>query len=185
MDLAHCILGKFLGVVCHCFPPPLYCCPNRHRSTSIFHSWDQAFRIIGCLGRSPNLNPTSCWEQREGRLIWPYYVFPIIRLQVLWSSHHLFRLLALFSVMRCLAITVPPWMLDLWSSRQTALWKRGLQDEYWVLLSPLLQQFYDFQTQAPSICGDPFHLVWFSGPVPISWWRLPTICVCRRSGHIQ
>ena len=23
MGLAHCILGKFLGVVCHCFPPPL------------------------------------------------------------------------------------------------------------------------------------------------------------------
>ena len=23
MTLAHCILGKFLGVVCHCFPPPL------------------------------------------------------------------------------------------------------------------------------------------------------------------
>ena len=23
MALAHCILGKFLGVVCHCFPPPL------------------------------------------------------------------------------------------------------------------------------------------------------------------
>jgi len=22
MALAHCILGKFLGVVCHCFPPP-------------------------------------------------------------------------------------------------------------------------------------------------------------------
>ena len=21
MALAHCILGKFLGVVCHCFPP--------------------------------------------------------------------------------------------------------------------------------------------------------------------
>jgi len=21
--LAHCILGKFLGIVCHCFPPPL------------------------------------------------------------------------------------------------------------------------------------------------------------------
>jgi len=21
--LGHCILGKFLGVVCHCFPPPL------------------------------------------------------------------------------------------------------------------------------------------------------------------
>jgi len=23
MALAHCILGKFLGVVCHCFPQPL------------------------------------------------------------------------------------------------------------------------------------------------------------------
>jgi len=23
MALAHCFLGKFLGVVCHCFPPPL------------------------------------------------------------------------------------------------------------------------------------------------------------------
>jgi len=23
MALAHCILGKFLGVVCHFFPPPL------------------------------------------------------------------------------------------------------------------------------------------------------------------
>ena len=23
ISLAHCILGKFLGVVCHCFPPPL------------------------------------------------------------------------------------------------------------------------------------------------------------------
>jgi len=23
MALAHCILGKFLGVVCHCFPSPL------------------------------------------------------------------------------------------------------------------------------------------------------------------
>ena len=23
MALAHCIVGRFLGVVCHCFPPPL------------------------------------------------------------------------------------------------------------------------------------------------------------------
>ena len=23
MTLAHCILGSFLGVACHCFPPPL------------------------------------------------------------------------------------------------------------------------------------------------------------------
>jgi len=24
VGLAHCILGKFLGVVCHCFPPHIY-----------------------------------------------------------------------------------------------------------------------------------------------------------------
>ena len=29
MALAHCILGKFLGVVCHCFPPHVeYCSKN-------------------------------------------------------------------------------------------------------------------------------------------------------------
>ena len=57
---------------------PKYCCPNRRRSFSIFHSWNLAFRIIGFIGCSPNINRTWCWEQREGRLIWPYYVFPII-----------------------------------------------------------------------------------------------------------
>ena len=39
--------------------------------------------------------------------------------QVLWSSHHLFHLLALFSVIRGLAIAALLWMLDLWSSCQT------------------------------------------------------------------
>ena len=24
MAVAHCILGKFVGVVCHCFPPDMY-----------------------------------------------------------------------------------------------------------------------------------------------------------------
>ena len=58
---------------------PKYCCPNLHRSATIFHSWNQAFRIMGFLGRSPNINPAWCWEQSEGRLSWPYYVFPPIR----------------------------------------------------------------------------------------------------------
>jgi len=40
----------------------------------MFHSLSHTFRIIGCLGRS-----AWCWEQHEGRLIWPRYVFPIIR----------------------------------------------------------------------------------------------------------
>jgi hypothetical protein len=36
---------------------PKYCCQNRYRSVSIFHSWNQVFRIINFLGRSPNTNP--------------------------------------------------------------------------------------------------------------------------------
>jgi hypothetical protein len=38
-----------------------------------------------------------------------------IRVQVLWSSHLLFRLLVLFSVVRGLATAALPWMLDLWN----------------------------------------------------------------------
>jgi len=58
-------------------------------------SWNQASRIIGFLGWGPNINLTWCWEQWEGWLIWPYYVFPVIR---------------------GLAIAALPWMLDFWSS---------------------------------------------------------------------
>ena len=58
---------------------PRYCCQNHHRFTSMFHRWNQAFRIMGCLGCFPNINAPWCWEQCEGWLIWPYYVFPIIR----------------------------------------------------------------------------------------------------------
>ena len=58
---------------------PRYCCPARHRSATIFHSWNQAFRIIDFLGRSPNVNPAWCWEKHEGLHIWLYYVSPCIR----------------------------------------------------------------------------------------------------------
>ena len=58
---------------------PRYCCSGRHRSVSIFHSWNQAFSIIDFFGRSPNINPTWCWEIHEGLHAWLYYVFPCIR----------------------------------------------------------------------------------------------------------
>ena len=44
----------------------------------MFHGWNQALRVKSFVGRFPNINPAWCWEQRE-RLIWTYYVFPIIR----------------------------------------------------------------------------------------------------------
>jgi len=46
---------------------PRFCCLNQHRSASMFHIWNKAFRIIGLLGRSPSTNRAWCWEQHEGR----------------------------------------------------------------------------------------------------------------------
>jgi hypothetical protein len=80
-----------------------------------------------------NINLAWCWEQREGRLLWPYYVFPVIRLP--GSSHHLFHLLALFSVIRGLAVAVLPWMLDLWSSYRTVYMET--EASRWILSSAL------------------------------------------------
>jgi len=56
---------------------PRYCCLNHHRTISVFHSWNQAFRTVGFLGCS-NRNPAWCREQHIW-LIWPCYVSPVIR----------------------------------------------------------------------------------------------------------
>jgi hypothetical protein len=66
---------------------PRYCCLFRHRSASIFHSWNQAFRIIKFLGPSPNINPTWRWEKHEGLNVWLYYVLPCIRHPVFVIIH--------------------------------------------------------------------------------------------------
>jgi len=51
--------------------------------------------------------------------------------QILSSSHHLFRRLTLFSVIRGLAMAALPWMLDVWSSRRIVfvetVFKMGLE----------------------------------------------------------
>ena len=58
---------------------PIYWCPNHHRSVSMFHSWNQAFRTTGFLGLSPNIHKARCWKQREGQFIWPYCMLALIR----------------------------------------------------------------------------------------------------------
>ena len=83
----------------------------------MFHSWKQAFRITGFLRWCPNINLARCLEQHKGWLILPY--FQSSDGQVLWSSHQLYHLLAVFSLIRGLAIAALTWMLDLWSSHQT------------------------------------------------------------------
>jgi len=105
----YCVIAKHNGMA------PI---KKNHRFASIFYSWNQAFSIIGFLGCSQNTNPAWCWEKHEGWLIWPHFCFQS-DIQVLWSSLHLSRLLALFSVIRGLAVAVVAWMWDLWSSHQT------------------------------------------------------------------
>jgi hypothetical protein len=51
---------------------PRYCCPHHHRTSPVFHCWNQAFPIVGFLGCSPNINSSLCRVQREGWLICPY-----------------------------------------------------------------------------------------------------------------
>ena len=137
---------------------PRYCCLNHHRFASMFHSWNQAFRNTGFLGRSPNINPAWC-EQCEGWLILQYYVFPIIRrpgfifITPCFSPFNVAFSNRSFSNR---SSTADDGFVKLSSD---CFCGNGLQNEYWVLLPPLLRQFYDFQTQSSSMNGDSFHLV--------------------------
>jgi hypothetical protein len=73
----------------------------------------------------------------------------------LWSRYRHRRIWVLLSVIRGLAISVLPWMLDMWSSCWTVLWKQGFQVVYIDLLSPVLQ-YCDFSKQSFSVYDDLF-----------------------------
>ena len=118
---------------------PRYCCPNHCRSPSMLHSWNQEFIIIGFCGRS-----AWCWVQRDGQLTWPCYV----------SNHQPSRFYhrhTVFFTFYCC------WICE--ALVRLFVLKQRLQGEYWVLLSTLLRQFSDLQTQSCSMYRDPFHLV--------------------------
>ena len=55
---------------------PCYCCPNRHRMSLVFHSWNKTFWTADFLGCSPNINTSWRKGHRKERLIWPYDAFP-------------------------------------------------------------------------------------------------------------
>ena len=92
---------------------PWCCCPNHHRSASMFHSWNQAFRIIGFLEHSPNINPGCCWKNMKYDWSDHTTYFQSSDVQVLWSSCHTFHLLAMFSVIRGSETAALLWTLDL------------------------------------------------------------------------
>ena len=97
------------------------------------------------------------------RLIWPHHVFRIIRLLVLWSSNHLFCLLALSSVIRVLAIAAVPWMLDLWSSRRAVCVET--RSSRWVLSSTVTFTAV---------------VLWFLDTIPFEVRRSPSLSLgCR------
>ena len=114
--------------------------PSHNRSASMFQSWNQAFRITGFLGWCPNINPAWCWEW----LIWPYYALSIIRQPGFMIITPSFASVSIvFSNQRFsnYSSTIDVGIVNLSSD---CFCGNGLQDEYWVLLSPLPQQFHDF-----------------------------------------
>ena len=71
---------------------PKYCFSDRHRSAFVFHSWNQAFRILGFLGDGGN----NVKDDSSDHITY----FQSSHVQIVWSSHHFFRLLSLLSVKR-------------------------------------------------------------------------------------
>ena len=61
MALAHCILGSFLGVVCHCFPPPLDVPTFASRWLHVQVTWETSISERRNYGRemaSAGIKPT-------------------------------------------------------------------------------------------------------------------------------
>jgi len=128
-----------------------------------------------------NISLAWCWEQREGRLFWPFYVFPIIGRP--GSSHHLFHILALFSVIRGLAVAVLPWMLDLWRSHRTVFMET--EASRWILSSVVT-----FTAAIPWFLDTVLFNVWRYLSLSFGFrplllladdWGLSLICVCRHN----
>ena len=106
---------------------PRYCCPNHRRYASMFHSWNQAFRITDLRGRSARCGGNNMKDDSSDHITH----FQLSDVQVLWSLYYLLRFLALFSVARGLTIAALPWMLDLWSSRRTVC--EETESSRWIL----------------------------------------------------
>jgi hypothetical protein len=157
---------------------PQYCCLKHHKTSPVFHCWNQAFRIVGFLGCSSNVNSSWCRKQREGRLIWSVQLSDV---QVLWSWHHRLRIWALLSVVRGLAFAALPWIVGFVKLTSDSFVETGLRDEYSVLLScRLCCSISMIFRNNPSQCSTiAFCQCWISPTVPLRWCCLPMIRVCR------
>jgi hypothetical protein len=135
--------------------PPRCCYPKHHRFASIFHRWNQAFRIVGFLGRSPNINPppdvgNNVIDDSSDHIAYLDYLNHIIifNFYQLFSSNQRFTNCNSTVDIKFLKFSV------------LFLWKQGLLDEF---------------RQCAAI---PFLSFWFLATIPISWWCLPMVSVC-------
>jgi len=92
--------------------------------------------------------------------------FQLSDVQILWSSHHLFHLEVLFSVIRGLTIAAPPRTLDLWSSYRAVFVETGSSS--WisssvVAFAAVVLIFTDNPLQCTAI---PYTYFWFSATIP-------------------
>ena len=71
MALAHCILGSFLGVDCHCFPPPLDVPTFTSRCLHVQATWETSIRERRNYGREM-AGQFCLWFRlpRKPRVLW-------------------------------------------------------------------------------------------------------------------
>ena len=156
---------------------PRYCCPNHHRFTSKFYSWNQAFRNTGFLGRSPNINLTWFCEQRRRTTH-----FTILRISNHEASGFMiitpsFSLISLVFSIGSSATAALPRMLDLWSSRQSVFVGTAFKMNTEVCCHLCCSSSMIFIYNPLPCTATPFTWFWFSATVPLSLWRLPMMCM--------
>ena len=74
MALAHCILGKFLGVVCHCFPPA-------------FRLSHFSRQVPPSATRDPNSERWNCGRERCPVVILPKFRLPLKFRDLLYAAN--------------------------------------------------------------------------------------------------
>ena len=133
---------------------PKYCCPNHHRSASMFHSWKQAFIIIDFLGHSPNIKPARCLGTTWRNIL----RFPVISRPGFMIITPSLSPFCVFSVIGGLAIAALPRMLDLWNCRRTVFVETW--SSRWILSSAVtFAAVVVWFSDTILLNGEPFHLV--------------------------
>jgi hypothetical protein len=136
---------------------------------------------------SPNLNPADVGNNVRDNS--PDHIMYFLSSDVQVLSHHLFHLVATFSVIRGSAIAPLKWTLDLWSSHRTVFVEKG--SSRWILSSAV-----SLAAVVLWFCDTILFNVWRSlsysfgfQPLILIWWCPPMICVCHHnlenccSGH--